>query len=60
MDETHSTDKNVGDYDATTKIEIKRTKAMVEEILDSTTARNRYQPKAAPVSWTQRVLSWFR
>ncbi len=27
---------------------------------EGTTVQHRYQPKAARVSWTQRVLSWFR
>ena len=34
--------------------------AMLEEITEGDTVRHCYQPKAARVSWTQRVLDWFR
>ncbi len=33
---------------------------ILEEITEGDTVRHRYQPKAARVSWTQRVLAWFR
>ncbi len=59
MDQTYSADKDVEDHLATSKIEIIRTKAMLEEIVDDTTARHRTQVKTARVSWVQRVLSWF-
>ncbi len=32
--------------------------AMLEEITEGDTVRHRYQPKAAHVSWMQRVLRW--
>ncbi len=59
MDETDSADKDVEDHLSTSKIEVVRTKAMLEEIVDDTTDRHRIQIKAARVSWVQRVLSWF-
>ncbi len=34
--------------------------AMLEEITEGDTVRHRYQPKAARVSWAQRVLGWFK
>ena len=60
MDETDFVDKGARDHGATCKIEVIRTKAMLEEIVDDTTDRHRIQVKAARVSWTRRVLSWFR
>ncbi|MEE8236979.1 MAG: hypothetical protein V3S67_01585, partial [Gammaproteobacteria bacterium] len=59
MDETDSVDKDARDHGATSKIEVIRTKAMVEEIVDDTTARHRIQVKTARVNWVQRLLNWF-
>ncbi len=59
MNETDSADKDAKDHGATSKIEVIRTKAMLEEIVDDTSERHRSQVKAARVSWVQRVLSWF-
>ena len=57
--ETDSADNDAGDDDAASRIarrlETIRMKAMLEEVTESTTARRRYR-----LSWTQRVLSWFR
>ncbi len=52
-------DKDAEDHGATSKIEVIRTKAMLEEIVDDTTDRHRIQVKAARVSWAQRLLNWF-
>ncbi len=43
-------------------IEEPETLTMLEEIIEgeTPTALHHYQPKAAPVSWVQRVLNWFR
>ncbi len=60
MNETYSADKDVEDHLATSKIEVTRTKAMLEEIVDDTSERHRIQVKAARVSWDQRVLSLFK
>ncbi len=59
MDEIDSADKDAENHGATSKIEVIRTKAMVEEIVDDTTARHRIQVKTARVNWVQRLLNWF-
>jgi len=56
MNETDSADK---DYGATSKIEVIRTKAMLEEIVDDTSKRHRIQVKSVRVSWVRRLLDWF-
>ncbi len=48
-------DKDAGYDDSTSRIETIRTTAMLEKVTEGTTGRRRYQ-----LSWTQRVLSWFR
>ncbi len=57
--ETDSADNDAGDDDAASRIarrlETIRMKAMLEEIIESTTARHRYRPRLK-----QRVLTWFR
>ncbi len=50
----------LGREDTTNTLKILKARAMLEEITEGTTVQHRYQPKAARVSWTQRVLSWFR
>ena len=52
-------DKDAENHGATSKIEVIRTKAMLEEIVDDTSDRHRIQVKAARVSWVQRLLNWF-
>ena len=59
MDKTDSVDKGARDHGATSEIEVIRTKAMLEEIVDDTTARHRIQVKTARVNWVQRLLNWF-
>ena len=59
MNETYSADKDVEDHLATSKIEVVRTTAMLEEMVDDTSTRHRIQVKAARVSWVQRILNWF-
>ncbi len=59
MNETYSADKDVEDHLATSKIEVVRTTAMLEEMVDDTSTRHRIQVKAARVSWVQRLLNWF-
>ena len=49
------TDTFVPDFHLTSK-----SRLLVEEITEGTTMPHRYQPKAARVSWAQRVLSWFK
>ncbi len=50
----------VGREGITSRLEAIKTRAMLVEVTEGTTARHRIQPKAARVSWTQRLLSWFR
>ncbi len=59
MDEIDSADKDAEDHGATSKIEVVRTKAMLEEIVDDTSERHRIQVKSARVGWVQRLLNWF-
>ncbi len=59
MNETDSADKDAEDYGATSKIEVIRTKAMLEEIVDDTSERHRTQVKSVRVSWVRRLLVWF-
>ena len=54
------TDVRDYDADATSTVKARETRAMLEEITEGTAALSPYQPEAAPVSWAQRVLSWFR
>ena len=60
LNETASVGKDAGNDDATSRIQVIRARAMLEEITKGTTGRHRYQPKATHVSWTQRVLRWFK
>ncbi len=50
----------LGREGATSAIRVREARALVEEIIEgeSATVEHRYQPPR--VSWTQRVLSWFR
>ncbi len=48
----------LGREDTTITLKILKARAMLEEITEGTTVQHRYQPPR--VSWTQRVLSWFR
>ncbi len=60
MDQTNSADNDAGNDDViTSRIKTIREKAMLEEVVEGTTGRHRYQPKDARVGWTRRVLSWF-
>ena len=60
MDQTNAADNAVGNDDVITRrIKTIREKAMLEEVIEGTTGRHRYQPKDVRVGWTRRVLSWF-
>ncbi len=59
-DRQDDADKDAEDHGATSKIEVVRTKTMLEEIVDETSERHRIQVKAARVSWVQRLLNSFR
>jgi len=55
-----SLDELLGREEATTAIKVREAKSVLVEVTEGTTGRHRYQPKAARVSWVQRVLSWFK
>ncbi len=46
--------------DTTNRIKVLEARTMLEEFSKGATVQHLYQPKAVRVSWTQRVLSWFR
>ncbi len=46
--------------DPTSRIKVREAMAILEEATEGTTLIHQYQPKAARVSWIQRVLGWFR
>ena len=52
-------DKDAEEHGATSAIQVRKARAMVEEIIESesATVEHRYEPPR--VSWVQRVLSWF-
>ena len=56
--ETDFLSKDAVDHGATSAIEVIRARVMVEEIIESSTARHRYQPRAARVSLVRRLLNW--
>jgi len=43
----------------TNTIQVRQAKATLEEMTKRLPVLDRHQPKAAHVSWTQRVISWF-
>ncbi len=60
MNETYSADTDFDDHGTTTTLDVLEARAMLEEYIEgeSATVEHRYLPPR--VSWTQRVLSWFR
>ena len=60
MDNTESADNDAGDRVTTSALKVREAAATLEEMTKRVPVLDRYQPKAAPVSWMQRVLSWFR
>ncbi len=60
MDQTNPADNDAGNDDAITRrIKTIREKAMLEEVIEGTTGRHRYEPEDVRLGWTQRVLGWF-
>ncbi len=53
-------DEDVEDHGATTTLDVLKARAMLEEITKRLPVLDRDQPKTPHVSWTQRVLSWFK
>ncbi len=52
--------ESLGQEVTTNTTQVRKARAALEEITKRLPVLNRNQPKAARVSWTQRVLSWFR
>ena len=59
-DSRDATVKDAEDHGATTTLDVLKARAMLEEITQRLPVLDRDQPKTSHVSWTQRVLSWFR
>ena len=57
--ETASADKDAGYYGTTSAIQVRKARAMLEEITEGTREPHHYQPSAARVSWARRLLNWF-
>ena len=53
-------DKDAEDRLATSAIQVRKAKATLDEMTNRLPVLDRDQPKTPHVSWTQRVLSWFR
>ena len=47
------------DMDATSAIKVRESRARIQEMVEGSTVIHHYQPRAAPISWLQRVLAWF-
>ncbi len=60
MNKAYSAVKDFDDHGTTTTLDVLEARAMLEEYVEgeSATVEHRYRPPS--VSWTQRVLSWFR
>ena len=52
--------ETLGQEVTTNTIQVRAAKATLDKITEGTTVQHRYQPKAARVSWTERVLGWLR
>ena len=53
-------DKDTEDHGVTSAIQVRKAKATLDEMTNRLPVLDRDQPKTPHVSWTQRVLSWFR
>jgi hypothetical protein len=52
--------KTLGREVTTNTIQVRAAKATLDKITEGTSVQHRYEPTVARVSWTQRVLRWFR
>ena len=52
--------ESLGREVTTNTIQVRQAKATLDEMTKRLPVVDRDQPEAAHVSWTQRVLSWFR
>jgi hypothetical protein len=50
----------LGEEDGTTVTKVLEAQATLREMTENSPLEHLYQSKAAQVSWTQRVLAWFR
>lgn len=57
--ETASADKDAGYYGTTSAIQVRKARAMLEELTEGTREPHHYQPSAARVSRARRLLNWF-
>ena len=57
--ETDSAGKDAGYYGATSAIQVRKARAMLEEITEGARALHHYRPEAARVSWVRLLLNWF-
>ncbi len=59
MDKTDSTYEDAVGHGDTSAIQVRKARAMVEELIEgeNATVKHLYEPPR--VSWVQRVLSWF-
>ena len=53
-------DKDAANHGATSVIQVRKAKATLDEMTNRPPVLDRDQPEAPHVSWTQRVLSWFK
>ena len=59
MDKTDSVYDDDVDHGATSTTQVRKARAMVQEIIESESATVEHRYKPPRVSWVQRVLSWF-
>ncbi len=59
MNEVDSADKDAEDHGRTSAIKVREARATLEEMTKRIPVLDRNRPKAAHISWTQRVLGWF-
>jgi len=50
----------LNEEDGTTTSKVLEARATLREMAENSPLENLHQPEAAQVSWTQRVLAWFR
>ncbi len=60
MNKTGSADEDAGDRVTTSAIQVREARATLEEMTKRVPVQHHNQPKTARVSWTQRLLGWFR
>ncbi len=59
MDKIDSVYEDDVDHGATSTIQVRKARAMVQEIIESESATVEHRYESPRVSWVQRVLSWF-